>query len=194
MRVKRLLLGAGALLGCAATAIAAPTSHQIDFEDINIGEDINTQYLVSDHVTFGNTGEGAFLFGDQEVKGLGTLSPTTIIMTVEAGYVLSNFVFDVETRRNQVITVKVFDDNGLLDSNTYVHGNFGFKLFDDVEDFKTLTGVRRIEISDTGIDFRVDDLNFDMDEQSLVPLPTGAALAGVGLGLVGIRRRRNATV
>jgi hypothetical protein len=180
-------------LAPASMAIAAPTHHHIDFDELNIGDLVDDQYAASDFVDFAGTGVVALLSGgDEEIRGLELLQPTTIAIDVVPGYTLSNFVFDLEIRKQQLITVQLFDENGLVASDTYQGGNFfSFELIDDITDFSSYSGITGIRIFDTGLTFRVDDLNFDMTQEgTAVPLPTAAGLASVGLGLTAARRRR----
>ncbi|MAY73775.1 MAG: hypothetical protein CMJ31_03445 [Phycisphaerae bacterium] len=204
-----------ALAGLSAAAWAGNTTITFDEGLVGAGEQITDQYAglgvlfsgdlvdlinVIDHPLeqpvagdlggFGGFGDGD---GDLQAAGLGfgAVTSTIRIDVAEPGTYLTDVSLEVVRRRDQTLHLAVGLRNG--DTLTFDLPAPGFgsgiELLFPFQSFglsNPSLQITSIELSNGGGTFGINDFSFT----AAVPLPSGAALACAGLGLVATRRRR----
>jgi len=185
---------------------ASAASVQLDFDSVADGTIITDQFVSTQNVVFSGELDNAFVsstdpvatdlsrfFPDDEIAlvsaSLGTsLAQASLRIEAATGH-FGSLDFDVVRRNDQDIHVHLI----LIDGSTQsfligAPGGTGLELRRwSSDDFQTSLGVRAVEIHNGGGTFGVDNLLM-----TFVPLPTGSALAGLGLLVVGSHRRRMA--
>lgn len=191
--MNRLFVSAIAIGGFATVASAGSVNVQLDFDEapLALGEVLDDQFLNSHFIDFNESAHAIDVLGDPEALVTGWFLATgELHMTAAPGYTFSNFVFDLEVHAGQTVTVEFFSNGVLLQSATFADDFFplGGTLFDGIDVFSGLTGIDEIKIYDSGLTFKVDDLNYTVTGAPL-PHAGGLGLAGMAI-LAGVRRRR----
>jgi len=192
----------------SATAVAGPVA--IDFENMPLGTIVSDQFE-SDHILFSGdidlpagldlgqlenpvARDVSGFFGPDDTTlvaaglGVGLLQATIRIETTEGHF--DSLAFDLVRRNDQDIHINVeLLDGSIVTRNFAAPGGNGLELFRWSETMlQTNRDIRAIEIHNGGGTFGVDNLLATV----ALPLPSGSALAGAGLLVVGARRRRGA--
>ena len=201
-----------------AVALAASSSayaESIDFEDLSEFTSVTDQYETSGVIFSGdlissiNVGSfpfeqpvirdlgGAFGFGDgdNDLAASGALGLVTASLRFEvadSNSVFTDLAFDMLRRRDQDLHVTLeLEDGSVVERFFSAPGGRGFNRFrwSEFSSPNALLNqrVKAVEIHNGGGQFGIDDLNFTAEA---IPLPTTAAMAGLGLLAVGARRRR----
>lgn len=183
---------AAALAACAVPALAGQVHIDFDGSDepnLPIGTLLDDQYDI-DPFFVDFHGTARIWGGDPEAQVTGNfLYNSTIRMTARAGYVMSNIVLDLEVRAFQTVTLEFLDSDGAVVDSAQRTGGLFWTLFNDL-DFSHLSGITEIRAYDNGQTFRLDDINYNITQRVIIPLPSAAGLGLLGLGLIGTRRVR----